>query len=50
MVLAMKGETADEEIRFLSESEKMRYKLKKTVFLFLPFTSIKRTILLFVKE
>ena len=50
MVLAMKGETADEEIRLFSESEKMRYKLKKTVFLFLPFTSIKRTILLFVKE
>ena len=50
MVLAMKSEATDEEIQLLSETERMRYKFHKTVSLFLPFSSFKRTILLFEKN
>jgi len=49
-VLAMKGRSEGEEIRFLSKTEKSRYSLQKTVHLSLPFSDFKRTVLLFVKQ
>ncbi len=48
-VIAMKGEVDDKEIRLLTETEGTRYRLKKAVPLILPFSSFKRTILLFEK-
>jgi len=50
IVLAMRGETEDEEIRSLSKIEGTRYRLQKTVSLLLPKSSFKRSILLFGKE
>jgi 16S rRNA (guanine527-N7)-methyltransferase len=50
IVLAMKGEVNSEEIRFLSKLEEVRYRLQKTVSFFLPFSSLKRSILLFTKD
>jgi len=49
MVIAMKGEVESDEIRLLTETEGTRYRLQKTVPLVLPFSSFKRTILLFEK-
>jgi 16S rRNA (guanine527-N7)-methyltransferase len=49
MVIAMKGEMESDEIRLLTETEGTRYRLQKTVPLVLPFSSFKRTILLFEK-
>lgn len=49
IVLAMKGEVESEEIGLLSKMEGARYRLKKTVPLILPFSSLKRSILLFQK-
>jgi len=49
IALAMKGEAGSEEIQFASEIEGTRYRLKKTVPLTLPFSSFKRSILLFEK-
>ena len=49
-VIAMKGEVGSGELRFLTEAEGTRYRLQKTVPLILPFSSFKRTILLFEKE
>jgi 16S rRNA (guanine527-N7)-methyltransferase len=49
IVLAMKGEVDSDEIRLLSEMEEKRYRLQKTVYFFLPFSSLKRSILLFKK-
>ena len=48
-VIAMKGEVDNKEIRFLTEIERTRYRLQKTVPLILPSSSFKRTILLFEK-
>ncbi len=50
MVIAMKGEVESGEIRLLTETEGSRYCLQGTVFLTLPFSTFKRTILLFKKE
>jgi 16S rRNA (guanine527-N7)-methyltransferase len=48
-VIAMKGEVEDEEIRLLTGTEGIPYRLQKTIPLTLPFSSFKRTILLFEK-
>lgn len=48
--LAMKGEVDHREIRLLAEIEEPRYRLQKTISLILPFSSFKRTILLFEKR
>jgi 16S rRNA (guanine527-N7)-methyltransferase len=48
-VIAMKGEADDEEIRLLTGTEGIQYRLQKTIPLTLPFSSFKRTILLFEK-
>jgi 16S rRNA (guanine527-N7)-methyltransferase len=48
-VIAMKGEVDNKEIRLLTETEGTRYRLQKTAFLTIPFSSFKRTILLFEK-
>lgn len=48
-VIAMKGEVEDEEIRLLTEREGILYRLQKIVPLILPFSSFKRTLLLFEK-
>ena len=50
LVLAMKGELDNKEIRLFSEKEKTRYRLQKTIPLSLPFSDFKRTILLFEKQ
>ncbi len=50
IVLAMKGELDSEETRLLSNVEGARYHLQKTVSFLLPFSSIKRSIFLFVKD
>jgi len=49
-VIAMKGEVDDEEIRLLAEAEGTQYRLQRTIPLVLPFSSFKRTILLFKKS
>jgi 16S rRNA (guanine527-N7)-methyltransferase len=48
-VIAMKGEVDDKEMRLLPDTERTQYRLKTTVPLILPFSSFKRTILLFEK-
>ena len=48
-VIAMKGEADDEEIRLLTGTEGIQYRLQETIPLILPFSSFKRTILLFEK-
>jgi len=48
-VIAMKGAADNKEMRLLTETEETRYRLQKTVPLILPFSSFKRTILLFEK-
>jgi 16S rRNA (guanine527-N7)-methyltransferase len=48
-IIAMKGEVDDKEMRLLTETEGTRYRLQKTIPLILPFSSFKRTILLFEK-
>jgi 16S rRNA (guanine527-N7)-methyltransferase len=48
-VIAMKGEADDEEIRLLTGTEGIKYRLQETIPLILPFSSFKRTILLFEK-
>jgi 16S rRNA (guanine527-N7)-methyltransferase len=48
-VVAMKGEADDEEMRLLTGTEGIPYRLQKTIPLILPFSSFKRTILLFEK-
>jgi 16S rRNA (guanine527-N7)-methyltransferase len=48
-VIAMKGEVEDEEINPLARTEGIPYRLQKRVPLILPFSSFKRTILLFEK-
>lgn len=48
-VVVMKGEMESSEIRILTETEEPRYQLQKVVSLILPFSTFKRTILLFKK-
>jgi 16S rRNA (guanine527-N7)-methyltransferase len=48
-VIAMKGRVDDEEMRLFTGTEGIQYRLQKTVSLTLPFSSFKRTLLLFEK-
>ena len=48
-VISMKGAVDPVEIRRLAGIKEMRYRLQKTIPLILPFSSFKRTILLFEK-
>jgi 16S rRNA (guanine527-N7)-methyltransferase len=48
-VIAMKGEVDPNEIRLFTGIEGIQYRLQKTIPLILPFSSFKRTILLFEK-
>jgi 16S rRNA (guanine527-N7)-methyltransferase len=48
-VIAMRGKVDRDEIQLLTEIEGTRYQLQKTISLILPFSSFKRTILLFEK-
>jgi len=50
VIIAMKGELTDEELRYLSRLEEVPCRLEKMVHLSLPFSSIRRTILLFEKR
>jgi 16S rRNA (guanine527-N7)-methyltransferase len=50
MAIAMKGAVDHKEIELLTEAEEARYRLEKSVSLTLPFSSFKRTILLFQKQ
>ena len=50
IALAMKGELKGEEAVDSHEGERVRYRTKETVTFTLPFTSLKRTILLFEKQ
>jgi hypothetical protein len=49
LVIAMKGEVERRDIQLLTEREGAQYRLQKTVSLILPFSSFKRTLLLFEK-
>jgi 16S rRNA (guanine527-N7)-methyltransferase len=49
-VIAMKGELESGEIRILTEAEEPQYRLQRTILLILPFSTFKRTILLFKKR
>jgi len=49
IALAMKGQLESEGIQSQSKIEEPRYRLQKTVSFSLPFSSLKRTILLFEK-
>jgi 16S rRNA (guanine527-N7)-methyltransferase len=48
-VIAMRGNVERDEIQLLTEAEETRYHLQKIISLVLPFSSFKRTILLFEK-
>ena len=50
MAIAMKGALDHKEIELLTEAEGAKYRLEKSVSLTLPFSSFKRTILLFQKR
>ena len=50
ILLAMKGEVNGEEIRLLSTLEEVRYRLEKVDSFFLPFSSLRRSVLLFTKD
>jgi 16S rRNA (guanine527-N7)-methyltransferase len=50
MVIAMRGEVESSEIQLLTETKGSGYHLQKTLPLTLPFSTFKRTILLFKKE
>jgi 16S rRNA (guanine527-N7)-methyltransferase len=50
IVLAMKGRADRKEIRRFSEKEGFPYQLQKIIPFFLPYSSLKRSILLFEKE
>ncbi len=50
IAIAMKGEVDDRNVRLLTEAERARYRLEKSILLTLPFSSFKRTILLFQKQ
>ncbi len=48
--IAMKGDADDQDMGLLTEAEGAPYRLEKSVSLTLPFSSFKRTILLFQKQ
>ena len=50
IALSMKGELKEEEIQAADREERVRYRMQKIVKITLPFTSLKRTILLFKKQ
>ncbi len=50
IAIAMKGELGDEEMQFLSNIEGAQYHLQETVSFILPFSSLRRSIHLFVKD
>jgi len=50
LAVAMKGEVNEGELCLASKAEEVRYILRKTVSFSLPFSSFKRTILLFEKQ
>lgn len=50
MAIALKGTVDPKEMKPLTEAEGTQYRLEKSVFLTLPFSSFKRTILLFRKQ
>ncbi len=50
ILLAMKGEANSEEVRLLSTLEEVRYRLEKVDSFFLPFSSLRRSVLLFTKD
>jgi len=50
MAIAMKGAVDHKEIELLTEAAEARYRLERSVSLTLPFSSFKRTILLFQKQ
>jgi 16S rRNA (guanine527-N7)-methyltransferase len=50
IVLAMKGEMDWKEIRLFPKMEEARFRLQRTVSFFLPFSSLKRSILIFTKD
>jgi 16S rRNA (guanine527-N7)-methyltransferase len=50
IALAMKGELKGEEALDSREGERVPYRMKETLTFTLPFTSLKRTILLFEKQ
>ena len=50
MIIAMKGEVDPNEISLVTGKEGIQYRLQKTISLILPFSSLKRTILLFEKS
>ncbi len=50
VVLAMRGKTSDEDLERLQPSTKVRYRLIKTATFLLPFSSIKRSIILFESQ
>ncbi len=49
-IIAMKGKMSGQEIQCLTEEDAIQYCLKKTVSFYLPFSSFKRTLLLFEKQ
>jgi 16S rRNA (guanine527-N7)-methyltransferase len=49
-VIAMKGEVDDEETKRLMGAEGIQYRLQKTIPLVLPFSTFKRTLVLFEKS
>ncbi|MCJ7704351.1 MAG: class I SAM-dependent methyltransferase, partial [Desulfobacterales bacterium] len=49
VVLAMRGEAPEEEWQHLTQIKTTRYQFRKTTTFSLPFSSIKRSILLFEK-
>jgi len=50
VLLVMKGEMSSEEIRLLSHIERTQYRFRKMVSFVLPFSSFKRSIILFGKR
>jgi 16S rRNA (guanine527-N7)-methyltransferase len=48
--IAMKGEVKAKEIQLFAKKEETRYRLQKSVSFPLPFSSLKRSILLFEKQ
>jgi len=49
-LIAMKGKLESQEIQRLTQSDATQYRLKKTVSFYLPFTTFKRTLLLFERQ
>ena len=50
VALAMKGRISEEELRLASKANETRYTLQETVSFSLPFSSFKRSILVFEKQ